>query len=561
MNLLVHLVRWDARRFRILLSMWLLLVAASAALEGAWPAMAVAMAARQTVGITGNLLALAEVLFSIVFVVLVVQEHPLVGTTAFWMTRPIPPGALLAAKLIFLSAAVIVAPVVAEVVLMIVYDVPVQQIAGVALQSAVFWALWLSCVMAFAALTASMARFALAVGGVIISFIVSTITIVAISIDRAAETPPIPTAEGTYDPTPGMVSTLLLVAAAVVMLVVLYRTRARLRAIAFGVAGVAIAIALGGVWPWPWLAPQIQTPAWAVEPSVLQLSMTPADVDLRDAARNFGDSPVEWKVARARMHVSGIPPGWSATAGLRDASIRASGREPVTARVRAQHARVALDHTESEQQDGAMRRLLGVKHLVDFNSERLEPAIVMFARTPEIRQLGVQRAAYAGRFQVSLMRHDIDAVVPLRRGAAVRIGAYQLGLDRIARYPSLISALARESGSRSVFERRPRAWLRYYLRNPATLEAVRGSHRELRNDSTLLRLLPFTVGVSTEDGESSGFRAFAVELGFPTASGEQQSIAFDDTWLERGEIVIVRSTESGSVERRIDVPDFPVPAE
>ena len=88
MTLILHLIRWDIRRFQILLPVWLLLVAASAALEGAWPAMAVAMAARQTVGITGNLLAVAEVLFSVVFIALVVQEHPLVGTTAFWMTRP-----------------------------------------------------------------------------------------------------------------------------------------------------------------------------------------------------------------------------------------------------------------------------------------------------------------------------------------------------------------------------------------------------------------------------------------------------------------------------------------
>ena len=100
MTLVLHLIRWDIRRFQILLPLWLLLVAASAALEGAWPAMAVAMAARQTVGITGNLLAVAEVLFSVVFIALVVQEHPLVGTTAFWMTRPMPPRALLASKAI-----------------------------------------------------------------------------------------------------------------------------------------------------------------------------------------------------------------------------------------------------------------------------------------------------------------------------------------------------------------------------------------------------------------------------------------------------------------------------
>lgn len=139
MNLVLHLVRWDLRRFQILLPLWLLLVAASAVLEGGWPALAVAMTARQTVGITGNLLAVAEVLFSIVLVALVVQEHPLVGTSAFWMTRPIPPRKLLAAKLILLGGAVIAAPVIAEIVLMVAYEVPAAQIAGVAAQTSVFW--------------------------------------------------------------------------------------------------------------------------------------------------------------------------------------------------------------------------------------------------------------------------------------------------------------------------------------------------------------------------------------------------------------------------------------
>lgn len=556
MSLVLHLVKWDVKRFQILLALWLFLVGASALVEGAWPGVAVAMAARQTVGITGNLLALAEVLFSIVFVVLVVQEHTLVGTTAFWMTRPIPPRALLAAKLIFLSAAVIVAPVVAEIVLMIVYDIPARQIAGVAAQTAMFWALWVSIVMAFAALTANMAKFALAVGGVIISIIVSIIALVAITLDRADEEPPIPTAEAPYDPTSGMVDTLLLLTAAIVMLVVLYRTRARRRAVAIGVAGVVLASTLSDVWPWPWLAPQIQMPAWAVEPSGLRLSMTPADIDMRDGVQHFRDA--EWKVARARMRVSGIAPGWSAMVALRETSIRVSGREPLIARVRAQETRVAPGDTGSGQENDAMRRELNVNHIVEFESQRPEPAIVMVAKIPDLRQLVADRAGYVGTFRVSLMRHDIEAVLPFRRGTAVRLGAYQFALDRITRHTSRISALGRESGSRSVFDRQPRQWLSYYLRNPYTSEAVRGSHRELRNDATLLRALPFAVGVGAEGSESSGFRALAVELNFPTAYGEQRPIVFDDTWLERGELVIIRSTEGGAVERRIAIADFPI---
>src|SRR5687767_9774164 len=91
MSHVLHLVRWDVRRFQFLLLVWVLLVAAGAVLEGAWPAIAVAMEARNTVGLAGNLLAVAEVLFSIALIAMVVQEHPLVGTTAFWMTSSIIP--------------------------------------------------------------------------------------------------------------------------------------------------------------------------------------------------------------------------------------------------------------------------------------------------------------------------------------------------------------------------------------------------------------------------------------------------------------------------------------
>ena len=63
----------------------------------------------------------------------------------------------------------VLAPVLAEIVLMIVYDVPAGEIAAVAAQSALFWAFWLGIVMVFAALTPNMARFALAVSGVILA--------------------------------------------------------------------------------------------------------------------------------------------------------------------------------------------------------------------------------------------------------------------------------------------------------------------------------------------------------------------------------------------------------
>jgi hypothetical protein len=561
MSLILHLVRWDVRRFRLLLLLWLLLVAATALLEGAWPSIAVGMAARNTVGLTGNLLALAELLFSVALITLVVQDHPLVGTSAFWMTRPIPPHALLEAKLVLLTGAIVLVPVLAETVLMIVYRVPAVGIAAVAAQSALFRAFWLGVVMVFAALTPNMAKFALAVGGVILAGVVTAVTIATILIDGVHDRPPIPTADEMYDPTLGVLSTMILIGAAVMTLAVLYRTRVRPRAVAIGLVGISVAWAAASVWPWPLLAPTLETPAWAADPSTLKLSTSSQVVKVSDTIVDFGAPPPSWRVAYAPMRLFGLAPGWSAGVGLRETSIRVEGREGLSSRVRAAPARVAIDDAQSVQNNEVIRRLLNIGRLVERSQDKLaENAIVMVARTPELRRLDADRGTYEGRFLVSLTRHDIEAVLPFRSGVAVHLGAYRVSVDRIRPSQSRISVLARKSETRSVFQRDPRSRIEYYLRNVQTSEAVQGWYRELRTDATLLRFLPFVAGVSSES-EDTGFRPVAIEVNFSTGYGGPQEIAFDNAWLERAELVIVRSTEAGAVERRLAIADFPIRAE
>jgi len=560
MTLVLHLIRWDIRRFRILLPLWLLLVAASAALEGAWPAMAVAMAARQTVGITGNLLAVAEVLFSVIFIALVVQEHPLVGTTAFWMTRPTPARALLASKAMFLGAAVVVAPVIAEVVLMIVYRVPAAQIAAVATQSALFWALWLCVIMSLAALTPNLAKFALVIGGGIMAIVVFIVTTFAILIDRMNDEPPLSGSGDAYDPTSEVARTVMVIAAAILLLAVQYRTRARARAVAIGAAGVVIASIAGSAWPWPWLGPRVVTPAWAADPAMLHLSALADTVHIEKDVPTFNDRPTLWKVARARVTLSDIAPGWSADISVREAAIRAAGGRTLESRIRGYRGNIGTNDIEELPSRYVIRHLLGVDRIADGSQAyRAGVAIVHYAREPELRQIAPATGAYDGRFEVMLTRYDIEATLPLRSGAAHRNGAYNLTVDRIRQSQGRAWIVARESNAESVFDRLPRSRTLFYLRNPSVAEAVEGSPHELRTDVTLARVLPFASGVA--EGENAGFRPRAITIQFPPTYNDQSLIALDEDWLAQAELVIVRSTEGGEVERRLAIADFPIRTE
>jgi hypothetical protein len=559
MSMVLHLVKWDVRRFRILLSVWLLLVAANALHDGIWPAIAVAMEARQTVAVTGNLLGMIQLLFSLVLIAQIVHEHPVVGTTAFWMTRPIPRRALLTAKLILLTASIIVLPAVAELVLMIGYGVPPAAAAAVAGQTLFFQTLWLCLVLAFAAPTANMAKFAFAAGAALLAMWVVLMTVTAVVVDRFATRPPITPAQNPYDPTPGAVGAAMAVFAALAFLVVLYQTRNRVRAIATAAAGVAVALTIGSVWAWPLLAARVETPPWALDPTRLQLSAAPDGVKVR-VAGDYGYEPSIWTLASAPIRTSGLEPGWSADASVREASVRVTGREPFVSDMRGPRSSPAIAEGV-HQKNEVMRRLLGVGRLNDWSQQQTsEAAVVMAARTDDLRALRGQKGSYEGRFRVWLARHDIQAVLPLRVGSSVRVGAYRFDLDRLRVREARISLLGRESDALSMFMRDPSSRIEYYLRNRVTSEAVQASWRPLRTQPGIAGFWP-AIADAGDDSQRTGFIARAVGLEFPSTFGKQQGIVFDDTWVERGELVIVRVTEAGTVERRMTIADFPIPSE
>jgi hypothetical protein len=554
----LHLLRWDVRRFRALLAVWLLLIVANATLDGVWPILAVDLVSRQIAGLLGNLLWLAELLLSFVLVALVVQADPLVGTNAFWTTRPIPPGRLLASKLVLLATVMIAFPVVADAVLMIAYRVPAGEIVAVTAQNVIFWGLWVVLIAAAAAITPSLAQFSLFVGGALVTMAGVVATMLAFAIYQSNDSPPMAGSDALHDPSSGMIGTVLLIISALAFLATQYRTRMRIRSIAVGLAGLAIAYIGASVWPWSFLAPKAEIPEWAEQPSMLRLSADADTVYLDHSEFANPQQSLEWWQAHAKIRMSGIEPGWSATIGVQDAAVHLDGNTSLTSRVSAQSVSVPIDNAEAVQDAAVLRQLLNVGRVMDeVPYERHQWPVVLFLRDAELRRLPTADGAYDGRFRVSLTRHEIEATLPLQRGAAHQNGAYHFSIERVQPQANRVSIVARESNASSVFDRRERVRFRFYLRNRQAAEAIQGGGYDLRSEVSLMRVLPFAVGVSTEG--DLGFRPGAVTIDFQPGRGPQgQPTPLDRQWFEHAELVIVRSTQAGAVERRLAIADFPV---
>jgi hypothetical protein len=557
MKIVQHILKTDVRRFRLLLTGSLLIVFAGVIFDGIRPATGADRALRETIGTASALLRLAEICLSFALVALVVHAHHLVGSDAFWMTRPIPASAILASKAVLLGTVMVVVPVLARAVLMSAYGVPPVDIAGVSLQMTLFWTLWLILLMSAAAITSNLAKFAFLIGGTLLALALVFAVMVTILMAGFANSISFPGSSEIDSRTHGIVLSVFILMAVAALLGVQYQTRSRVRAFAIGAAGTVVAFIAAWIWPWSMLAPRIHVPAWAAADSHLHLTADAASVEVTRDANWFEDideRPIH--SARARVVLAGIEPAWSATITLLSAVLQLEEQKRLVSETSLQTSQLSLG-TEGSTLQSVLQPLLGVQLLIA-TSRQTEFAVPVFSvRGEQLRQVAPARGSYRGRFRVSLARHEIEGVLPLARGAKHQNGAYRFVVDRVRTDPTGISIIARESNAGSLFDRRPQYRFEFYLRNRHAGEAVQGMDRDLRGDMYLTRLLPFWV--ASEREQEGGFSARAVQIYFrPSYDAEGPSVELSDNWIEGAELVIVRTTQEGSVERTLEIQNFPL---
>ena len=556
MRLLAHLLAADLRRHRLLVAFWLLVVACTAILDGMRPVLATDAALRGMAAFLGSLLWPAELLLRIVLVAVVVQTHPLVGSDAFWTTRPIPPGTLLSSKLILLGVVTVVAPAFARAALMTAYGVPAALIGKIAVETALSQTFWLVVLMTAAALTSNLTRFALLCGGALVALAVIVAATAAIMFGRIDDGPTSAGTAGTEEPTAMILFTVLAIVAAVALLAVQYHARSRIRSVPVGAAGLVLAFVVSWVWPWPILAQKVDVPAWAASESALRLVAPGETVEVQEDVPMFSQRTA-WRSARAQLRLAGVEPGWSADVGVLDATLQLDEGTRLASAASGYPVPVPIGDEEHPTR-GVVGRLLRAQRVVDSFPPRVESTIVFFLRDAEFSRFAPATGRYRGRFRVGLTRHDIEATLPLRPGATHRKSAYSLAIDEVERRSGSVSILARESDARSVFDRRPAHRFDFYLRNERSGEAVLGHGQPLGEEFVFGRFLPFSISGSAQ---TSGFTARGLLIRFPPGYGvEGPSFAVDDEWVEGAELFVVRATREGSVERTLEIAGFPLRA-
>jgi hypothetical protein len=108
-----HLVWHDIRALRLPLAAWFLVLLAQAAVMAFGPGLIDPEARRSAIVTFAGFLAGARLALTVLLTVLLIQRDSPVGTTAFWLTRPIRPAAMAASKLGAAALLLVVVPAVA----------------------------------------------------------------------------------------------------------------------------------------------------------------------------------------------------------------------------------------------------------------------------------------------------------------------------------------------------------------------------------------------------------------------------------------------------------------
>ena len=529
MNVLWTQVKKDVRSIRLILTVWLVIEVGLAVLVGS------GVDARflddSTVRLMNTehriVMILATAIFALVAIALV-QADRLVGTTSFWLTRPIGRSTLLASKVIVAVVFLVLVPLALDAIVFFASGVMPPALWRVAAERLGYQLVYLLPVMAIAALTPNIARFILACAVGVLAFVVFATTV---NLRAVPGRPPGAVLAG------GFASLALMAIACLGVIVHQYLTRRTRRSSFVAVAGIAGMLGVYATWPWP----MDTSPPPAVDVRLFD----PASVTLLVGADQLRlQEFTATSLLQADATLQDVPAGFQ----VRQACVRTTLRFTDGTLVRSDDRSRFAQSIGGGRRADMLRRALGPVRVVYSRPALPAPSSSLDLLRVDARTLkdhGHQVATCKADIVLGVWTDRVVAQVPARSGVRFGYGGFWQGdIVDVRLDQNGVTMRTRESG---MLRRSDDVGSRYYvLLNRSRGEAIVG-----RATQTFVfwPTYPQVPSVGTLD-----VRHANVE--FSTSYGEDRAFAPDQAWLDNATLVIIETALIGTFTRSIDFGDI-----
>lgn len=415
MNTAWHIARKDLRLHGGLLLIWIVIVALNVANRLIGPTLPDDPRWRSS-GLPNWLwgLSLAYAVVPFVCTALVIQADRLVGTTAFWLTRPIARIAMLRGKLLGLFLLIIAPALAGDAILMIRSHLSAMSIVAASLQQMWVMSVVLLLFALGAAVTATLPRLLLLVAAVFaLLYVWSSVAVMYQTVPPYRWHVP----ERSFDPSLLIIVTTIFGLGTLAAIWFQYRQRRPVIALVIFCASVTLNWLTAGLWHVSLFgAPALAHEAWGSAPLRLGGSTGGAITaqTLRETAWLVDGWSVGNKLLIAPLTIADLPAGYVT--------------DPWTVSARLSFADGSS--VESESTRGLLKHLPIEPHVSVPASRgfwRKEPwAVLMSASTETLRRAGDRPGHYVAEFAIDIERHETLAAMPLAPGAGYRDGGRTL---------------------------------------------------------------------------------------------------------------------------------------
>lgn len=441
MNLTLHQFRKDLFRLRLPVALWLVLVLLRAALVIPGLAEPGEDASLQVLyRLFTTLVPLLQNILLLVMVPLLIQEEPLVGTTAFWFTRPIDGQMLFRSKMMLVAVIFILPPFVTEMVILAIHGSSASQLALAVPEILLEDMKFLVYVIILSALTQTFARYALLGASIFISYYL--LGIVAVILLSYFEMPSFlrgargaGLADSQY-----VASTVAVIAIAVLILVDQYRRRDTRRAW-FRVGGaVLVTFMIGHFWPGDFLPHRHDRRETEIDTSAVSLAVS-ADPRLRQLsdAYRFRSKDEAKKSISGQLELTGLPPGYVAEPSRVKASLKVSDGTVVT------HRGYEYSGFDRKWNAAVVQHTLGGAKILNPVAEKAVSVTLLSVKDELFGKYSTTPGVYSAEVEFVLKRYEAAGDLPVKPKARYDRGSEHSVITQVLKQTGAAIVLLCES--------------------------------------------------------------------------------------------------------------------
>ncbi len=564
MNFIPYLFKKDLLRSKILLLVWFLLILAQSALSiGGINLAAEFLEFQMFLPLLTKLFSALQGLMIIVIVPLIMQDDSLVGTTSFWLTRPISRKGLLITKLCLILTLLVALPLIAEMIVLAANGTITHHIMLAIPEILLEKLTFIIPFLILAAVTPKFSKYAL-VGIIvfavlmvfgIVSFVAMMFLPISKNIFYNFDMFKNPSLEASC----GVAEDIYVIVIGFILVIHQFLSRYTARTVRWFIVGYLIMIIFSRAWNWDFLKETSGVKSSVNIAENISIGFNTDNIIVSDEFR-FRKKDAREKSIRAKQTIMGLLNDQFAILKELD---KVKMKYPDGKIVESKYVSTRKKETISYGKFMApLQAALGDVKLLNPFKEASAPIEVFTIEEADFNYYKNESGTYLAHAEFDIFKYKISSHVPLKQGARNLFGSEQIIIYDILERPNGVTIIIAEKKANLLFDRTVEKKSRYDFAHDiySDFNRVYLIANKKRNEAFLAE-----VGANLYMMEAYGptrLETKAKQFDFTYVNDRNPSLLqIDKEWLKDAELIRLDAVKIGAKQKDFTIENFVIPAQ